>query len=380
MTPDRLGYYCIGDQKFYSKLAAIEAHTRTGHHPRWNFNDEVFGLEDWTKEPPESLDELYRQRAQQLRDRYDYIVLAYSGGADSHNVLHTFLKNEIKLDEVVSYVNVQATGDKNSWMNAEIFKVAEPHVRYLQENFPWLKYRLIDQTELILNHFGKDKNKYAWIYQNNMMMSPNNTIKSNLPLLIKDWADIIDSGKKFCMLVGMDKPRIFHENGRFSFRFLDMIDASGDVSSMAGLKPYADEMFYWTPDLSAIVVKQAHIIKQYLSQNPVAQLPYVSKEKSDLAYRTENNTRYWLSNHGVHALIYSHWDSSTFSNGKTLSPILTPRDQWFFGIESTNNVHQNWQAGLRRLWELLPEYWRNDPNDIKAGIKGCWSKDYFLEK
>jgi hypothetical protein len=87
-----------------------------------------------------------------------------------------------------------------------------------------------------------------------------------------------------------------------------------------------------------------------------------------------------LSNHGVHALIYSYWDSSTFSNGKTLSPILTPRDQWFFGIESTNNVHQNWQAGLRRLWELLPEYWRNDPNDIKAGIKGCWSKDYFLEK
>jgi hypothetical protein len=380
MIQNRLGCYRIGDQTFYSKLSAIEAHTRTGHHPHWDFNEEVFGACDWTQEPVESLDDLYRQRAQQLRDNYDYIVLAYSGGADSHNVLHTFLKNDIKLDEVVSYTNYDATGNTESWMNAEIFRVAAPHIDHIKQNYPWLKYRLIDQTQLILDYFGDQHNKYRWIYENNMCISPNNTIKSNLPLLIKDYRDIIESGKRFCMLVGMDKPRIFHEHGRYSFRFLDMIDISGNVSSMAGLKPYTDEMFYWTPDLPAIVIKQSHVILKYLKQDPVSQLPYVSTEKSDLAYRTENNVKYWLSNHGVHALIYSHWNPDTFSIGKSPSPILTPRDRWFFNIESTNSVHENWQAGLQRLWELLPNYWRNDPDSISAGVKGCWSRDYYLEK
>ena len=380
MVTDHLGCYKIGNQKFYSKLAAIQEYSRTGHHPHWDFNEHVFGLLDWTQEPLESLDDLYRQRAQQLRDRYDYIVLAYSGGADSHNVLQSFLKNDIKLDEVVSYVNLEATGDRHSWMNAEIFRVAAPHMQWVQQHYPWLKYRLIDQTSLIMDYFATDENKYSWIYQNNMCVSPNNTIKSQLPMLIKDWSDIIHSGKKFCMLVGLDKPRIFHENGRYSFKFLDMIDISGSVDSMAGLKPYSDEMFYWTPDLPAIVIKQAHIIKRYLSQDPVSQLPYVSTEKSDLAYRTENDTKYWLSNHGVHALIYSDWDPNTFTLGKSPSPILTPRDRWFFDIEATNPVHQNWRAGIRRLWELLPEYWRNGNNTIAGGIKGCWSKDYYLEK
>jgi hypothetical protein len=73
--PDRLGCYRVGDLKFYSKLEAIEMHTRTGIHPHWDFNEAAFSSYDWTTEPEENLLELYRQRAQQLRNKYDYIVL-----------------------------------------------------------------------------------------------------------------------------------------------------------------------------------------------------------------------------------------------------------------------------------------------------------------
>ena len=131
--PDKLGCYRVGDLKFYSKLQAIEMHTKTGIHPHWDFNEAVFDSYDWTVEPTEPLTEIYRARAQQLRDQYDYIVLMYSGGADSHNVLMSFLNNDIKLDEVASMSNQQATGDKNSWMNTEIFNVAIPTVEYLKK-------------------------------------------------------------------------------------------------------------------------------------------------------------------------------------------------------------------------------------------------------
>jgi len=56
---------------------------------------------DWTQEPSESLEELHRQRALQLRESYDYLILYYSGGSDSSTVLNIFKKYNIPLDEVV---------------------------------------------------------------------------------------------------------------------------------------------------------------------------------------------------------------------------------------------------------------------------------------
>ena len=62
--PDPLGVYRISNLKFYSKLEAIEFSTRTGQPIHWDFNEAVFSSYDWTKEPSQSLSELYRQRAQ----------------------------------------------------------------------------------------------------------------------------------------------------------------------------------------------------------------------------------------------------------------------------------------------------------------------------
>ena len=66
---DQFGYYTVGPAfKTYSKLQAIEEMQRTGIHLEWHFNREKYSKYDWTTEPTESLDELYRRRAQQIRD------------------------------------------------------------------------------------------------------------------------------------------------------------------------------------------------------------------------------------------------------------------------------------------------------------------------
>jgi hypothetical protein len=371
---DIFGFYRVGDLKFYSKLEAIEMHAKTGIHPHWDFNDAVFSSYDWTVEPKEDILELYRRRAQQLREKYDYIILAYSGGADSTTVLEAFVDNDIKLDEVVSYVN----HDRDSFLSAEIYRVAIPNYEELKTRHPGIKFRLLDLTKFEMDFFNSNDNKFNWIYEMNAYINPNNASRIGFGMKVKEWADMIHAGKKVCILSAMDKPRVFQINGKYTFKFIDFIDCAATVSSMAGQQPWTDELFYWTPDMPEIMIKQGHIIKRYL-EGDVNNLPFVSTVKSDLAYREVNGKKYWLSNHGMHRLIYPSWNIDTFSVGKAPSVIFSKRDEWFFNLQQEHEVRKNWALGIDKLWKTLPDYWKNDLTSISAGIKACWSKEYILD-
>lgn len=374
MYQDKLGCYRVGDLKFYSKLEAIEYMEKTGIHLHWDFNESVFNCYDWTQEPAESLSELYRQRAQQLRDQYDYIVLTYSGGADSTTVLNSFVNNDIKLDEVVSYVNHERDG----FLSAEIYQAAIPKLEEVKKKQPSIHFRLLNLLDFQMDHFSIVDTRYDWIYEMNAYINPNNASRTDFGFKVKEWADMIHAGKKVCILTALDKPRVWQINGKFVFRFIDFIDCAATVKSMAGKQPWTDELFYWTPDLPEIMIKQAHVIKRYL-QGDVTNLPFVSRDKSDLAYREHQGSKYWLSNHGVHSLIYPDWDISTFTAGKATSIFFTPRDSWFFNLQDEHPVKRNWVTGLDKLWKTVPDYWKNDPKNLTKGIKACWSQDYYLE-
>lgn len=379
--PNKHGVYRVGNLNFYSKLEAIEMHVRTGIHPHWDFNEAVFKSYDWTVEPQESITELYRRRAQQLREKYDYIVLMYSSGADSRNILDTFINNDIKLDELCSWVNYDATADKTNYLNAEIFENVLPQVSELQTTCPWLKHRIIDLTKHTIDYFSDSiKNKFDWIYDLNTFFNPNSATRANLPMKIKDWTDMMYAGKKVCILQGREKPRIIHKDGKFMLRFLDIIDDAASVSAQAGLKPYYDEFFYWQPDIPEIIIKQAHLIKNYLSQPNVEHLPFVSERKSDLAYREIDGKTHWLSQHGMHQLIYPQWDITTFQKPKMPSIIYSLRDTWFLDMERENHLIKNYKIGIDKLWKMLPDYWKNDPADMSKGVKCSTSIYYVLEK
>ena len=180
----------------------------------------------------------------------------------------------------------------------------------------------------------------------NMMHNANGPSREGLPLKIKEWADMINQGKKLCILWGKDKPRIVHVNNKFAFRFIDIIDECATVKSMAGNQPYTDEFFYWTPDKPELLIKQAHLIKNYLNQPNLESLPFVSLTKSDLAYKEINGKKYWLNNHGVHSIIYPNWDISTYSSGKIASVIFSDRDHWFFNSNNLRNIEKKCSARI----------------------------------
>jgi hypothetical protein len=375
---DKLGVYRVGDLKFYNKLEAIEMHSKTGIHPHWDFNEAVFDSYNWTVEPTENILELYRLRAEQLRSSYDYIVLMYSGGADSETVLQSFFSNDININEIVSYINYNAAGHCADFCNSETVQVAVPRIEQIRSKWPWIKHTMLDLSEITMNHFENPLLKFDWIYNTNMCFTPNCVARGSLANKMPGWMDIINSGKKLCVLWGHDKPRICHENNRYSVRFIDIIDNGPTVNSMAGQQPYTDELFFWTPDFPKILIKQAHLIKNYL-ETQLESSAWISTQRSNLAYRTKHGTQYWLTNHGVHQIIYPNWNIDTFSAGKPSSIFFSLRDSWFIDLNNSYQAKHVWQMGIEKLWELVPDYWKNDPSDCSKGLKGCWSKDYYLE-
>ena len=223
-NPDNFGFYRICDLKFYSKLEAMEYHRKTGHGPHWDFNEAVYSSMDWTQEPVETLAELYRQRAQQLRDEYDHLVLWYSGGADSDNVLNSFIDNDIKLDEVASFVNYEATKERINFLNAEIYEVAGVKIAQAKIKQPSLIHRIVDLCQPTIDEFQTEHTKFDWIYHFHSVMTVNAIARQRLPLAVKEWRGLFEQGKKVGFIFGAEKPRVSQTPaGNYVFKFLFLL-------------------------------------------------------------------------------------------------------------------------------------------------------------
>lgn len=94
----------VTKQKFYSRMDIVRSSDYCKAIQNGNIVSKygrTYDEVDWTKEPIESLSTLSYQRALQLRYKYSYIILYFSGGSDSTTVLNTFVNNNIPIDEIV---------------------------------------------------------------------------------------------------------------------------------------------------------------------------------------------------------------------------------------------------------------------------------------
>lgn len=379
---DRFGYYCVGNHKFYSKFDAAEFAFRTDQKVTWNYNDTIFGMYDWKREPQDSLPELYRKRAQQLRDQYDYLVLWYSGGADCDNILDTFVDNNIVLDEAVGCVNFEATKNTHGWVNSEIYHLSVPKIQHVKETKqPWLRHTLLDMCEPGMNYFGNPANKFDWIYKANEYLNPSyfsrvQAIKQN-----RHWNDLINQGKRIGFIWGIDKPRVTGLNGHFYFAFKDMLDStSASHQLFEKVDGYATEMFYWTPDMPEVVIKQCHVLKNLL-KNISLPSELLSEQRIDTrlcdSAVTKQGRVLWLNWKTTCVMLYPKWYDRPYTN-KPASLIFTPRDQWFFDLPDNEVAKQVWKQGLEHRWNKTPDTMKVDPKNMSAGFKFFNSKHYYL--
>jgi hypothetical protein len=384
---DKFGFYQCGDIKTYSKLEAIEAETRTGNPVRWIFNDSVFGCYNWSIEPTESLNELYRQRAQQLRDNYDYIVLVYSSGADSDNILTTFINNNIKLDEVLLLSSDAGTHDKNDGFNKEIYDVAIPRAQEAKIKQPNLKIRMLDIVPMTTEYFSTQRPGLDYVYTTNGYLSPGHIGKNKIRDQVPEWQRMISAGKRVVLLWGTDKPVVRGVNGSYYFACRDMGgNAVNAAEQMANVPGDFNEFFYWSPDAVPLLIKQGHVIKNYLKtadtntpfiKMQTAGAPHLTWESGINALKFENKQLYTLTFDGIRSIIYPNWRDNLYTY-KSGVIVLSVRDEWLHSMSDTEEIKRLVKTGFHGVWNNLPLKWKANPNNPLNGIKSCYSKFYDL--
>lgn len=388
---DRHGYYAVGDVRTYSKLEAIELSGKLGKPLKWVFNDEIFDRFDWTHEPESSLETYYKIRAQQIRDKYDYIVVWYSGGADSHNVLMSFVSNNIFVDEIAQFHNLQAAnGDKETYFNQEVFSTSAPNTHALIQNNPLYrhtKHRLVDLTDIQASLLQHDGNKWDYFYKVGQHLTPSALTRTYLREVIPDYMDLIAKKKKLCFVWGSEKPLLEQKNNDWFISFRDMTDnAVGQRTQMLDREWEHDELFYWSPDLPQLPAKQAHVVMRFLRQLTPKSIDNINisshaKVQDEYGRRAVNGfyadvivggQRYQLLPDGLHRLIYPHWDSKAIVAGKPLSLVFPERDTWMYQSMAPDLGQRYYTNGIlhlrKKIQQANPAYWWEFKYDPKIGI------------
>lgn len=386
----RLGFYKVGDEIFINKADALIAATSKNCEVYWNFNDAVFSTINWSIPIATSLTELYRIRAQQLRDKYDYISLYYSGGVDSTNALHAFLDNNILLDEIVMYRPSVLDSSYNTQdrTNANVFSEIEfaaiPHLRkYLKD--PRTKVRIIN-IDTSLNEFLCNDSLVSQFQTINLYM-PTGAGRISMNVTDAEWKNLYSSGKTVCHLHGIDKPIIKLTNGRYTFQFIDTTVTpavtrprySSDLADML-VKQQFHELFYWTPDLPQLVIKQCQVVKAVNNDGALNNL----FERSDRLKQDKFNF--------IHQYIYPPHVNSVrdlFFTEKPGADIYSGQGSWFHQkMNSTakgvfadivanmqNSIHSRFYRGPGNTNYYLED---EDVGSPKIALRAIKSKEYTL--
>jgi len=376
MLADKLGFYLVGWKKFYNKTLALLESKKTGYDVLWIFNDEIYGKIDWTIPIEENLLTLYKKRAQQLRDSYDYLMLYFSGGADSVNILRAFVENNIFLDEIVMQLPepVRQSFDPNDTSEGNFYAELEySAIPYLNK----IKNKLDPRTVIRYQDFAKPGlellEKDYWF--DSVPLCTNITLSGVFRQIAQN-ADthilrINERGKSVAQILGIDKPLVYFDGTHYFSYFMDTstyhyvspIDFNNtDLSKIN----YHTEFFYWTPDMPEIVIKQAQLIKQQCEKDP-----WTRQMISEIFVRHISEYRPVL-----HPIIYPSDVTVEFQTEKPSTKIKRDMDRWFWSTAS-EKIKNNYLEAIHYLGYNIDDKYKIK-GDIEYGIGSHKTRFYRL--
>lgn len=287
---------------FANKQQALLHATSSGRPIAYHYNDHVFGSYDWSREPDRDLASIYRERAQQLRDSYDHLIVMFSGGSDSTTMLDIFIDNGIRIDEVMSYGGWNHCIDRDrDPLNLEVMRGGREMLTRLQGlGITWTH---INQFDVIDKVYTQED----WILSADHDMCIHTDFVRRSIYDQRHVKDLVDRGRRVCYVWGLEKPVITVDRShyvltfpdfRFSlFRYRDKLDQ--------GIN---QEWFYSDVTCADLMAKQVHIIINWLESQ------WNRPGITDFILR-------WLQGQpaeqqDIMRLIYPKWNLNTFSLGK----------------------------------------------------------------
>lgn len=348
------GYYVVGNEIFGKKVLAVQRASATKQNISWVWHDKKMSSFDWTVEPPMSLDILYKLRAQEIREKYDYVLIFCSGGADSTNVLYSFLKNGIHVDEVVAGAplsglsNWKADNTNYSASNTitETMQTQLPLMEYVQKNFPKTKVTIHDYFKDMLNY-----KEDSWLINSGDYIHPTFAARYNLER--DEYAylrKLADSGKKIALVYGIDKPMLGTGEKNMYIVFSDQLVCNGFKSIEH--PNVSVELFYWSPDAIPLLTKQAHIAATWICK-PENEKWLKHAVMSRNPYPTSIKWNRNVYERKIIPLIYPTLNYSGWQCQKPLKVFMGEHDAWFPMLHSDLKVRHLMISDYKNLLTSL---------------------------
>lgn len=370
MINRELGFYVCDGKEFSSKILAF-LHSKQVNKPvEWLFNDRIFQSYDWTIEPEETLDQLYDRRARQLRERYNYLIISYSGGADSHNMLMSFVRQGLHVDEIVvnqfekagkKFIDLDPNNRSAKNAGAEHYLQTLPRLKELATLIPKTKITIADLSDHIFKSM-EVAGDASWILSKREGINPAGATRFNY-LHLAEVRKRFDKEKSICLIVGIEKPRTTIVNGRMVIRFIDR--AANQVTVAEHIKEYENstaEFFYWSPDCVPMMIKQGHVIKKYLGANPHLQQHWYGHSFTFKTFRL-------IHERILRSVLYTTWDNNWWQADKATLDWYSEFDSWFTdGYDDTRAV-KVWKEGINYVQQNLTDFIKEDGDGLKTYYK-----------
>lgn len=342
------GYYKVEHEKFESKILACLKASELKKPMTWHFHDQTFSKTNTIKDI--DLKDLYRQRALQLREKYDYLILNYSGGSDSWTVLNTFLENNIKLDHIFVKWPVSAM-DKGFYKPNRLDRsgfnfvsewdfTLKKDLKWLSQSHPKIKIEIGDYLENSNEKYFSD----ILIQQSRFYKDITNLLRVNY--ISPTEKNLANKGVKVGSIYGVDKPNLLLVGSKLYFYFIDSIPGTcpPQLDNLTGT-----EYFYWTPDLPEIVTEQSYKIYKFYKLNKEKQHLLLSLDLNNIRnhqHVVSHLNRYFEeSSDIIRKIIYPDWDFSKFQAYKS---VMIP--------DVNIKQHDYWLANRQEMLDLQPAW------------------------
>lgn len=341
---NKYGCYICGGMTFLSKFKALEyANQINSGVVRFYYHDHIWDNFDKRLLGKIPLTTLYKERAQQLRDKYDHLVLHYSGGADSHNVLHTFLVNNIKLDEVsVRWAkplrdgkfytpNNQDTSASNAASEWDF--AIKPTLDKLKSTHPEIKITVVDFTDKINDKLIKTDNIENRIIELNMYRGAFASLVQRLSPKTEQESTSTTRNKSIGHIFGIDKPIVNFDSTGYNMCFQDAM-IENTLMHEARSQGFV-EFFYWAPDFPILPMEQSYQIALKFKSDAAAK-ETLFEDWADRDSEVIRNKIHAEQQVQKYVLYKDSWNLNTFQAGKPNAA----RSDWYFWLHNSSELAQ----------------------------------------
>jgi hypothetical protein len=379
MLNEKLGFYTCDNINFQSKIQAL-LHSKNINKPvSWYFNDREFTANQWTTEPPCSLDFYYDLRTKELREKYDYLILSYSGGSDSHNILTSFIRQKLHIDEIIVF-HMNKGNNKHreilkdpfssSNLNSEVDIQCLPRLKEYEKFLDKTKITIIDLTDHVFDLFESAGDE-SWVVNKIEGLNPIGVSRYNYIYLDKVRKQF-DKNKTIGLILGIDKPKSLIKNGNFYLRFNDRTTNQGSiVSNYQDYTNTSIEYFYWDPSCLDLLTKQGHVIKRWLEANPQYIKYWDIKQTSLKLVKLTHESL-------LRSVLYTTWNDEWFQVSKPSLDWYSENDKWFIEGEQGTRAHEIWKRGVDYIKDNLSSFVRYDPETSSPDGLVSFVKEYCI--